>query len=183
MMNVLDVSCRWMSIGAACWRRVVALAGRCLGGLGELLNQLTGSNALASSVRWLPPMWQQLIDAAVQLRGQPRQHILQIDPGAVPVELGRLQQAHHHCRTFTGQLAADEQPVAASDRPRPHLVLDVVVVDRHIAVAQESRERHPAVQAVVDRLGNRAAIGLRIYGSVVHTVTNREPNGLDTSVL
>ena len=30
------------------------------------------------------------------------------DPG---IELGRLHQAHHHCRALPGQLAAYEQPV------------------------------------------------------------------------
>jgi hypothetical protein len=30
----------------------------------------------------------------------------------VPVELGRLQQAHHHRGALAGQLAADKQPVA-----------------------------------------------------------------------
>jgi hypothetical protein len=43
--------------------------------------------------------------------------------------------------------------------PGPHLVLDVVVVDRHGAVQQIAREPIPVVQAVVDGLGDRAAIG------------------------
>jgi len=64
-----------------------------------------------TSVGALPPMRQQLFDPAVQLRRQPRQHVLQVSPGIVPIELGRLQQAHHHRSAFAGQLAADEQPV------------------------------------------------------------------------
>ena len=38
----------------------------------------------------LPAMRQQLVDAAVQVGRQARQHILEVSPGIVPVELGRL---------------------------------------------------------------------------------------------
>jgi len=36
------------------------------------------------SVGALPPVWQQLLDAAVQLRGQPREHVFQVGPKARP---------------------------------------------------------------------------------------------------
>src|SRR5665213_3696742 len=122
--------------------------------------------AAASARRWrsssagrLPPVGEQLLDPAVQLRRQAREDVLQVGPGFVPAELGRLQQAHDDGGPLAGQLAADEEPIFASEGPRPNSVLDVVIVDRHIAVKQEASETHPVVQAVVDRLGDRAAVG------------------------
>lgn len=40
-------------------------------------------------------MRKQLVDAAVQLLGQPDQDIVEVGPRIVPVQLGRLHQAHH----------------------------------------------------------------------------------------
>ena len=56
-----------------------------------------------------PLVGQQLFDPAVQLRRQPSQHFLEVSPRLVPVELGRLQQAHHHCGPLARQLVADER--------------------------------------------------------------------------
>ena len=111
-----------------------------------------------TSVGRSPAMGQQFFEPAVRQRRQPREHVLEVGPRVSRVEPGRLQQAHHHRGSLTGQLAADEQPIAASKRPGPHLVLKVVIVDRHLAVEQELREPRPAVQAVVDRLGDGAAV-------------------------
>ena len=63
-----------------------------------------------SSVGWLPAIWQQFVDAAVQVRWQPGEHVLEVSPGAMPAELGRLHQAHQHGRTLPGQFTAREQP-------------------------------------------------------------------------
>src|SRR5438105_6267280 len=112
-----------------------------------------------TSVGWLPAMGQQFVDLPVQLRGQPREHVFEVGPRVSPVELGRLQQAHHRRGSLAGQLAADEQPIAPSKRPGPHLVFQMVVVDGDLAVQQELRQPLPAVQAVVDRLGDGAAVG------------------------
>jgi hypothetical protein len=43
--------------------------------------------------------------------------------------------------------------------PGPHQVLDVVVIDRHVAIDQVGHQRAPAIQAVVDGIGNGAAVG------------------------
>lgn len=69
-----------------------------------------------SSLNWisanaLPSMWQQFLDSTIELRGQPGQDVLEVGKGVMPVELGRLQEAHHHCGTLASQLAADEQPI------------------------------------------------------------------------
>jgi len=94
------------------WLRVGALFA-CIGQRMAGLFTLRVGAAWWTSVDALPPVRQQLLDPAVQLRGQPREHVLQVSPGLVPIELGRLQQAHHHRSALAGQLAADEQPVAS----------------------------------------------------------------------
>jgi len=71
----------------------------------------TLSSAVSASIARLPAVRQQLLDPAVQLRGQPREHVLQVGPRLMPVELGRLQQTHHHRRALARQLAADEQVI------------------------------------------------------------------------
>jgi hypothetical protein len=55
---------------------------------------------LAANVRLLlklrlPEMWQQLIEAASGLGREPRQDVLQIGIGIVPIKLGRLDETHH----------------------------------------------------------------------------------------
>ncbi len=94
---------RWLYVGALVVRIGLRMA--------ALFTRPVLSNWRAS-VGELPPMRQQLLDLAVQLRRQSREHVLQISPWLVAVELGRLQQAHHHRGPLAGQLAADEQPVA-----------------------------------------------------------------------
>jgi len=72
--------------------------------------QAVSTAAMAMAARWLsagafaalitsrssasgsPLVGQQLLDAAVQLRRHSGEHIFQVSPGIVPVELGRLQQ-------------------------------------------------------------------------------------------
>ena len=44
-------------------------------------------------------------------------------------------------------------------RPGSHLVLNMVGVDRHGTVQQEPGQPRPVAQAVVDSLGNCAAVG------------------------
>ena len=68
----------------------------------------------SSSAGRLPPVGQQLLDPAVQLRRQAREDVFQVSPGFVPVELCRLQQAHDDSGPLAGQLTADEEPVAAA---------------------------------------------------------------------
>ena len=54
-------------------------------------------------------MRQQVVDAAVEVGGQPIEYVAQIGPGFEPVELGRLHQAHDHGCTLAGEFAATEQ--------------------------------------------------------------------------
>ena len=95
------------------------------------------------SGRALPLVSKQLLDPSVQLGRQPAENVLEVGKRVMPVELGRLQEAHHHHSAFAGQLAAYEHPVAPPQSPRPDLVLDVIVIHGHGAVTQELRERLP----------------------------------------
>ena len=110
MTNVVAMKCR-----AAITRLTRSL---CAGALVACISQRSIAvftrrvcAAWRISVGLLPPVRQQLLDPAVQLRGQSREHVFQVGPRLVPIELGRLQQAHHYRGALVGQLAADEQPV------------------------------------------------------------------------
>lgn len=72
-------------------------------------------------------MRQQLRELAGALGRQPREHVLEIGIGVVPVEPGRLNQAHHHSRTLASPQRTRKQPVGPADCNRPDLVLDMVV--------------------------------------------------------
>ena len=62
------------------------------------------------SGRRRPEMRQQLVDAAVRLRWQSGQHILEVSPGIVPVQLRRPHEAHDDGGALAGQFTAGEEP-------------------------------------------------------------------------
>ena len=95
MTNVMVMTGRAVMKRLARWLCIGALAACITARLAVLFTRRVCS-AWWPSVGALPPVRQQLPDPAVQLRGQPREHVLQVGPGLVPIELGRLQQAHHH---------------------------------------------------------------------------------------
>ena len=77
------------------WPRV----GTLLACIGQRIAALLTRRVCAAwwtSVGALPPVRQQLLDPAVQLRRQSREHVLQVGPGLVPVELGRLRRAPNY---------------------------------------------------------------------------------------
>ena len=98
-------------------------------------------------------MRQQLPNLAVLVRRQPSQHILQIRKRVMPVELGRLDQAHHGRCSLAGTQAPGKQPVVSAHGNGPDLVLDPVVVHGQLPVGGEARERCPSSDAVVQRFG------------------------------
>ena len=61
----------------------------------------------ASDLR-LPAMREQLVDSAVQVRWQSREHVFQICPRVVTVHLGRLDQAHDDGGALAGQFTTRE---------------------------------------------------------------------------
>lgn len=96
-------------------------------------------------------MRQQLLNPAGPMRGQAREHILQVGIRVVPVHARRLHQAHHHRRPLARTQVPGEQPVVSPNRNRPDLVLDPVVVHGQLPVINEARQRSPTPQAVVQR--------------------------------
>ena len=62
-----------------------------------------------SSETGLPVMEKQLVDPGVQVGRQTLQDVLEVSPRVVPIEFGRLNQAHHRRRALASQLAAGEQ--------------------------------------------------------------------------
>ncbi len=69
------------------------------------------------------------------------------------IELCRVDQAHDRSGTLAGAQRASEQPILAPQRDGPDAVLHPVVVDGKRAVFKESRERDPALEAVVNGSG------------------------------
>src|SRR5438105_5694728 len=158
MAKVMAMTYRAVSAWLSRWLWVSAVIA-CMGQRLVALWALRVWSTWLTSIGRPPAMRQQFLESAVRQRGQPREHVLEVGPGISSVELGRLQQAHHDRGSLAGQLTADEEPGFSTHRPRPHLVFEVVVVDRHLTVEQELRQRLPVVQAVVDRLGDGASVG------------------------
>ena len=97
MANMVDAACT----------AVMAVVAHCLSAAGLIAVMLSRAVALAMrragsgaggavSATGLPLVGQQLFDPAVQLRGQPGEHVLEIGPGLVSIELGRLRRAPNY---------------------------------------------------------------------------------------
>ena len=111
MMNVMETIYFGAVARLTRWLRgntLVACIGR---SMGAMFLQRASSTFRTSSAR-LPPVGQQLLDSAVELRRQPGENVLEVGPRVMPAQLGRLQQAHHHCGALAGQLTAYKKPVA-----------------------------------------------------------------------
>ena len=109
MTNVMATTYRAARAWLARWVRISALVA-CMGHRMAAHWARRVGWAWLTSVGRLPAMRQQLLDSAVQLRRQSREHVLEVGPRVSPVELGRLQQAHHDRGSLAGQLAADKKP-------------------------------------------------------------------------
>ncbi len=77
----------------------------------------------------------------------------------VAVQTRRVHQAHDGRSPLTSAQAAGEQPVLSAERDRSDLVLHPVVVGGQIRVVDVARECQPALQALVDGLSGRRALG------------------------
>ena len=97
---------RWVGV-------IVVVASMALSAMMALIKR---AGAAWFSTGVVPVVGQQLLDAAVELRGQPGQNTLEVGPRIMPVELGTLQQAHHHRSALAGQFAAYEEPIFTTDR-------------------------------------------------------------------
>jgi hypothetical protein len=61
-------------------------------------------------------VWEQFIDAAVQMRGQSGQHVVKVRVRVVAIDLCRLHEAHDDGSALAGKLTAREQPCFSSER-------------------------------------------------------------------
>jgi len=104
-------------------------------------------------------MRQQFFDPADRLRRQALEHVADVGVRIMPVEPRGVDQAHDRSGSLAGPQAAGEQPVISAQRDRPDLVLDPVVVNGQFAIIDLTRQRFPAFEAVVDRLGGGRPIG------------------------
>ena len=86
-------------------------------------------------------MRQQFFNLTVFLRWQTRQHILEIGIGIMPIEPGALNQTHHRSGTLPGAQGAGKHPVVATNGDRANLVLNRVIVDGQLPIAQKLRQR------------------------------------------
>lgn len=76
---------RLLKVAQACDDLMVELCELGLAEFGDV--DVRGSNS-SSCGGGLPPVWQQILDAAVQMGRQPGQDVRQISPRIVPVEFG-----------------------------------------------------------------------------------------------
>ncbi len=90
---------------------------------------------------------------------QSGEHVFQVDVRIVAIELRRPDQAHDRGGPLPGAQRTGEQPVRSSQGPRANLVFQPIVVDRYVPIGQITRERLPALEAVVERLGDRRSLG------------------------
>ena len=107
----------------------------------------------------MPAMRQQLVNLVVHVAWHSGQYVLQVSPRIMTMQLCRLQQAHHHGSTFTGQLTISEEPRFSAHRPWAHQILNMVDIDLHCAVILVSSQFLPAVQTVVNGFGRGTAFG------------------------
>ncbi len=86
---VMDAAWTKAMAVAARWLSVVALI-VCILGRVPRVSVRRAQPTWSVSAGGLPPVGQQLLDPVVQLHGQPGEHVLEVGPGFMPVELGRL---------------------------------------------------------------------------------------------
>ena len=111
MANMVDAALAKAMVFAARWLSAVVLTVFVFGRSAAVSARRLWSTSAGS----LPPVGQQLLNSTVQLRRQPGEHVLEVGPGLVPVELGRLQQTHHDSSPFARQLTSDEEPITAAE--------------------------------------------------------------------
>ena len=99
MANMVDAACiAVMAFAARCLSVGIMLASRLRRAV--VFSTLRASAARSASAHRLPLVWQQFFDSAVQLRRQPGEHVLEIGPRLVPIELGRLRRSPNYAECF-----------------------------------------------------------------------------------
>lgn len=106
-----------------------------------------------------PAMREQFPDPACRLGGQPLKDIPEIAQRIMPIELRRLDQAHHRGSAMSGTQRPGEEPVGSSKGNRADAVFHPVVVNGQITVVDVADQRRPATKTVVNRLCGRRSVG------------------------
>ena len=91
--------------------------------------------------------------------GQPHQHIGKPSSGIYAVELGGLDQRVDGCGTPAAFIGTREGPVVTPDSNTTQRPLRGVVTESDAPIVEESAQRRPALEAVVDRLGGLTLAG------------------------
>lgn len=81
-------------------------------------------------------MGQEFSDATSRLGGQPLQDISQVGIGLMPVQFGGLDQAHDSGSPLASPQAAGEQPIVATQGNRANAILDPIIVDGDLPLAE-----------------------------------------------
>ena len=76
----------------------------------------------------------------------------------VLVEFGRLDEAHHDSGALASAKGSGKEPVVAAQGHWPDTVLEMVVVDRQIAIVDVADQSCPATQGLLDCLGRSRAV-------------------------
>ena len=96
-------------------------------------------------------MRKQFLESTGRLRRQSLKHVLEIAIRIMSIELGGLDEAHDVGGALSGTKGSGKEPVRSAQGHGPDSVLDVIVVDRQIAIVEVASQRRPATEAVVDR--------------------------------
>src|SRR5256885_1691071 len=97
-------------------------------------------------------------DAGLRPLGEKAEEVAQVCPRLETVELAAGEQGHEDRVRLRSVIAADEEPVLASDGFAPKLPLAVVIVERQPTVLEEALERGALVSGVSDPLGDRRLV-------------------------
>ncbi|MDF2466268.1 MAG: aldehyde dehydrogenase family protein [Ramlibacter sp.] len=89
MVDMVDAVWSKAAAYAGGWLRAAVLMVFILAGVAAAWARRLESSRSRSAGR-LPPVGQQLLNPAVQLRGQAGEHVLEVGPRLVSIELGRL---------------------------------------------------------------------------------------------
>ena len=111
MVNMMTMKCNAVADRVVRWVCAIVFCASIVAR--SILAPIRRAGAARFSTGVVPVVGQQLLDAAVELRGQSCQNTLEVGPRVVPAQLGALQQAHHDCGALACQLAAYEEPIFA----------------------------------------------------------------------
>src|SRR5690606_4582400 len=108
--------------------------------------------------RLLPGGGGELEDAGARPGGQQAQEVAEVAEGLDAVHLAAGQQGHEERVGAGAVVAADEEPVLATDRLAPQRALRDVVVEGQTAVVQEAPQRGLLVGSIRQGRGDRRAV-------------------------